>query len=77
MSLKLYLFRYLILKQVNGLRTIQFKDLDMAHGFMKKTFLSTEDLNFQVLLYQPILFLKLICLSSLKITLTYKIKLLI
>jgi len=35
MSAKIYPYKYLILKQANGLRLIAFKDSGVAHGIIK------------------------------------------
>jgi hypothetical protein len=68
MLLKHFLYKFLILKQVNGFPIIPYKDLDMVPGYIRKIYISMEDFNYQVPHCQLIQFLSLISVCFLKIT---------
>lgn len=71
----LFLYKYSILKQVNGSNIIHCKDLDMGVGFTKEIYLSMGVSSCQVQHYLQILFLKSICHFFLKIIMGYMAKL--
>ena len=74
---KLFLWKFLILKLVSGLHIILSRDLDMALGFMKETYLYMEAFNFQVQLFRQTLSLKSVYHNFSRIILIFMGKLLI
>ena len=63
----LFLYKFSILKRVNGFNIIHYKDLDMGLGFTKEIYLFMVVSSYQVQHYPQILFSKLICRNFLKI----------
>lgn len=63
MLLKHFLYKFLILKQVNGFPIIPYKDLDMVPGYIRKIYISMEDFNYLVPHYPltPFLSSTLVC----------------